>query len=181
MTRRFCLFFLTAIAFADIASPRIGYIVDRSGSLRPVNGVAGAFTIGDAIEKNVVSAAYSGKTLVVKRDRELIVNGKTFEAPSGPVVVTFDSKGLLGQVFFASDGQLWTARDDDFERSLAAGIDTVATVRESRFFLHSVEVPLRSPATHVAQMGEGWFVIYAQSAIYALHDDQVFELPEDAE
>jgi hypothetical protein len=181
MSRRFCLFLLAAVALADIAPPRIGYIVDRSGSLRPINGVAGAFTIGDAIEKEVVSAAFSGRTLVVKKDHELIVDGKAFEAPAGSAVVKFDSKGLLEQVFFPNDGQLWTARDGDFERSLAAGIDVVATVRESRLFLRSVEVPLRSAAINVSQMGEGWLVIYAQSAIYALHDEQIFELPEDAE
>src|SRR4051812_14685151 len=100
MTRRLYLFLLAGAAYGDIATPRLGYIVDRSGLLRPVNGVAGAFTVGDAIEKDVLSAAYSGKTLVVKKDRELLVNGEAFEAPAGPAVITFDSKGLLTQVFF---------------------------------------------------------------------------------
>ena len=84
MTRRYCLFLLGAAALAQIARPRVGYIVDRSGALRPVEGVAGAFTLGPPIDHDVFSVAFSGKTLVIKKDHELIVDGKPFEAPVRP-------------------------------------------------------------------------------------------------
>ena len=67
--------------------------MDRKGSLRPVEGVAGAFLLGAAVDHDVVSAAHSGKSLVVKKDRELIVDGTSFEAVSGAVVVTFTPGG----------------------------------------------------------------------------------------
>ena len=45
MTRRAWLFLVAAIAGAQIARPKLGYIVDRNGDLLPIEGVAGAFTI----------------------------------------------------------------------------------------------------------------------------------------
>src|SRR3954454_1655439 len=107
MTRRYCLFLLSAAACAEIARPKVGYIVDRSGALRPVEGVAGAFTLGPPIDRDVISVAFSGKTLGVKKDPQLIVDGKPFESPVGPAVISFTSTGCLKDVFFPEVALLW--------------------------------------------------------------------------
>jgi hypothetical protein len=65
MTRRAWLLLFGAVASAQIVRPKLGYIVDRKGGLHPVEGVSGAFIVGPAVDHDVISAAYSGKSLVV--------------------------------------------------------------------------------------------------------------------
>lgn len=180
MTRRFCIFLLAGAAGAQVLRPRIGYIVDRKGSLRPVEGVAGAFLLGAAVDHDVVSAAHSGKSLVVKKDRELIVDGTSFEAVSGAVVVTFTPGGSLNEVFFAETSEVWTWRNGAFDQTPAASIQGSATIRDGELFVDGLPVRLRSRALSVSQMGEGWWVVYAEDRLFAVRDEQVYELPEDA-
>jgi hypothetical protein len=181
MTRRFCISLLAGVACAQVLPPRIGYIVDRKGSLRPVEGVAGAFVLGPAIDTDVVAAAYSGKSLVVKKDRALIVDGEIFEAPGGSVVVTFTPEGSLAEVFFSETGELWTRRGGTFDRVLASGIESSARIEDGELSLKGSRIRLRSRAEHVSQMGEGWWVVYAEDRFFAVRGEQVYELPEDAE
>jgi hypothetical protein len=181
MTRRFCIFLLAGAAGAQLLRPRIGYIVDRKGSLRPVDGVAGAFTLGTAIDQDVLCAAYSGKSLVIKKDRELLVDGITFEAGTGPVVVTFTRQGALHEVFFSETGDLWTWRNGEFDRTIAARIESAGTIHDGELSLNGMPIRLRSRVQSVSQMGEGWWVVYADDRLFAIRDEQVYELPEDTE
>src|SRR5687767_6959324 len=100
MLRSFLFFVFVITAAAQIDTPRIGYIVDSKNFLRPVSGVAGAFTVGAPIENDVISAAFSGKTLVIKKDVELLVNEERFESPHGRIEVRFGAKGELREIFF---------------------------------------------------------------------------------
>jgi hypothetical protein len=180
MTRRFCIFLLAGVAGAQLQRPRIGYIVDRRKSLRPVDGVAGAFVLGPVIDQDVLSAAYSGRSLVVKKDRELVVDGAVFEAPVGPAVVTFTARGVLNDIFFSETGELWSWRDGKFDRTIAASLQTNATIHDGELSLNGIPVRLRSSIQSVSQMGEGWWVAYAEDRLFAIRDEQVYELPEDA-
>jgi hypothetical protein len=179
MTRRFCLFLIAGAAGAQLLRPRVGYIVDRKGSLRPVEGVAGAFVLGPAVDSDIVSAAFSGKSLVIKKDRALIVDGETFEAPGGAVIVTFTPHGLLNEVFFREANELWRRNGAKFERTPAAAIEVGAVIQDGEFFLNGMPVRLQSRGQSVSQMGEGWWVVYAEDRLFAVRDEQVFELPED--
>src|SRR3954447_13869776 len=175
MTRRFCMFLLAGAAGAQLQRPRIGYIVDRKGSLRPVEGVAGAFVLGPAVDSDIVSAAFSGKSLVIKKDRELIVDGETFEAPVGAVIVTFTSHGLVNEVFFQEANELWRRSGGKFERSSAAPIEATAVIQDGEFSLNGVPVRLQSRAQSISQMGDGWWVIYAEDRVFAVRDEHVYE------
>jgi len=179
MTRRFCLFLLAGAAGAQLVRPRIGYIIDRKGSLRPVEGVAGAFVLGPAVDSDIVSAAFSGKSLVIKKDRELIVDGETFEAPGGAVIVTFTSRGLVNEVFFQEANDLWRRTGGKFERTPAAAIEANAVIQGGELSLNGAPVRLQSRAQSVSQMGDGWWVIYAEDRLFAVRNEQVYELPED--
>jgi hypothetical protein len=179
MTRRFCLFLLAGAAGAQLVRPRIGYIIDRKGSLRPVEGVAGAFVLGPAVDSDIVSAAFSGKSLVIKKDRELIVDGETFEAPGGAVIVTFTSRGLVNEVFFQEANDLWRRTGGKFERTPAAAIEANAVIQGGELSLNGARVRLQSRAQSVSQMGDGWWVIYAEDRLFAVRNEQVYELPED--
>lgn len=188
MTRRFFLFtaavfIATAhIATAQVEAPRIGYIVDRAGALRPVNGVTGAFTLGPALAGDIVSAAFSGKCLVVKTAGELKVDDHAFEAPSGPAIVTFDEKRRLKEVFFPEAGMQWVWRGGRFDEFAAANSNTVkAVIYEGRLHVRGVPVHLPSRAERVSDLGEDWLVVYAEDRTFAVRGEQVFELPEDSE
>src|SRR5450755_188731 len=43
------LLFLTALGRAQLTAPRIGFVSDRDGALRPVMGVSGTFLLGDPV------------------------------------------------------------------------------------------------------------------------------------
>ena len=181
MTRRFCIFLLAGAAGAQLLRPRIGYIVDRKGWLRSVDGVAGAFVLGPVLDKDVLSAAYSGKSLVLKKDRELIVDRAAFDAPAGPVVVTFTPQGVLAEVFFSQAAELWSWRDGKFDRAIAESLEANLTIHDGELSLNGIPVTLRSRIQSVSQMGDGWWVAYAENRLFAIRDEQVYELPEDAE
>jgi hypothetical protein len=170
---------LAGAAGAQLVRPRIGYIIDRKGSLRPVEGVAGAFVLGPAVDSDIVSAAFSGKSLVIKKDRELIVDGETFEAPGGAVIVTFTSRGLVNEVFFQEANDLWRRTGGKFERTPAAAIEANAVIQGGELSLNGARVRLQSRAQSVSQMGDGWWVIYAEDRLFAVRNEQVYELPED--
>lgn len=182
MTRRLFLFTIAIAAAAQVSPPRVGFLLDRRGALRPVYGVAGAFTLGQATEQNVVSAAYSGKQLVLKMATELVVDEQRFPAPEGRAVVTFDPKGQVREIFFPDRGVLWTWRDRSFDEALAAGpVGETAAVREGELIADGIPVRLPSKAVQVSQLGEDWLVVYAEDRTYAVRRGQAYELPEDSE
>ncbi|HYI95226.1 MAG TPA: hypothetical protein VEX68_16920 [Bryobacteraceae bacterium] len=182
MIRTLLFFVFLITAAAQIDAPRIGFIVDSKNFLRPVSGVAGAFTIGPAVEENVVSAAFSGKTLVVKKDVELLVNEERFEAPQGPIEVRFEAKGLLREIFFPDSSKLWTWKNGKFEESFGAPAGWKPfEIYDGRISVAGAAVPLPSRALKASELGEDWLVIYAERGTYAFRDGQVYELPDGEE
>lgn len=57
---------------AQIARPQLGTVMDASGSLRPVIGVAAAASLGDSALDNALSFACSAKLCLAKTDAALI-------------------------------------------------------------------------------------------------------------
>jgi hypothetical protein len=169
---------VSGAAAAQIAPAHVGYVVDDTNGLRGVFGVAGAFTVGPVIEAGVVSAAFSGSSLVLKRDGALIVDGRHFDAPVGSAVVTFDAAGRVSEVFFPDAGELWTWRGARFETCSAAGIVTDVSIRGDELIVEGLPVRLPQAVLKVSQMGERWRVAYCEKAWYAIRDGRVYELPE---
>ena len=104
MSRSSCLFVLRDYGGRTNRHPRIGYIVDSKNFLRPVYGVAGAFTL--ALRSKTMSSPLPSRaeTLVVKKDVELLVDEERFEAPQGPDRSSIRRKGELREIFFPDDG-----------------------------------------------------------------------------
>ena len=178
MTRRFCLFVLSGAAVAQIRTPRLGYVVDPAGHLRPVDGVAGAFSVGAPAEPCVISAAYSGTTLVVKKKSELLLNGESFPAPSGPATIAFHPNGDLSELYLPEEGELWTWRNGAFEKVPASGIICETFVREGELHVGGIPFRLSARVESVAQMGKNWLAVYAEDRIFAFREGQVFHLPD---
>jgi hypothetical protein len=83
---------------SGIEVPSIGVIVDSSGALRQVQGVAGSFLLGPAGPPGVISAACSEQLCLVKTDSKILSATGEIDAPPGPVVFGFS--GDIGIVFF---------------------------------------------------------------------------------
>lgn len=92
--------FWAACAWAQsgIETPAVGAVVDSSGILRPVQGVAGNFLLGRAIASGVLSAACSAEVCLAKTDSRIVsLSGET-EAPSGPAIFGLDGSNAV--IFF---------------------------------------------------------------------------------
>jgi len=103
--RRLLLIFWVAGATAvytcaqsGIEVPGIGVIVDSSGSLRPVQGVAGSFLLGPASMPGVLSAACSEQMCLAKTDSKILSATGETDAPTGPAI--FGLSGDEAIVFF---------------------------------------------------------------------------------
>ncbi len=96
---------LSAIAVAFLAraqapeTPRLGWLRDASGTLRPLQGFAANFAAGQARESGVLSVASSGTWALAKTDRELIVfdpagaEAGRLPAPDGNALFAFALNG----------------------------------------------------------------------------------------
>src|SRR6202030_4707980 len=85
---RLLLFFCSACAWAQsgIEVPAIGVIVDSSGALRQVQGVAGSYLLGPAGMPGVLSAACSEQLCLIKTDSKIISTTGEADAPPGPAI-----------------------------------------------------------------------------------------------
>jgi hypothetical protein len=89
-----------ACAFAQsVEAPRVGAMLDRRGSLRPVHGVAASFVIGPETAGGVLSAACSADWCLAKTAGELA----EAPAPPGPAVIGID--GRAAWVYFPATGE----------------------------------------------------------------------------
>src|SRR5579872_4141937 len=95
----FLLVVLNASAQPTLAPPHVGYMQDMAGAIRPVDGLAGNFLIGETVASGVISSAFSGSFGWIKTDSALAVtdgSGRVLgasEAPSGPALFAFSRSG----------------------------------------------------------------------------------------
>lgn len=88
-----------ALAQTALSPPQVGFMQDGSGLLRPVDGIAGNFLVGDALAANVLSAAFSGSSGLVKTGSAVLAidqDGRTtasLDAPDGPALFAFSPSG----------------------------------------------------------------------------------------
>jgi hypothetical protein len=87
-----------AWAQSGIDVPSAGAIVDSSGALRQVQGVAGNFWLGPASMSGVLSAACSEQLCLVKTNSKILSATGEADAPPGPAI--FDLSGDEAILFF---------------------------------------------------------------------------------
>ncbi len=75
-----------ACAQSGIEVPAVGAIVDSSGALRQVQGVAGSFLLGPASMSGVLSAACSERMCLAKTDSKILSASGETDAPPGPAI-----------------------------------------------------------------------------------------------
>ncbi len=122
MTRRLLgSFCIAAVLAAQIGLPRIGFVQDRKGALRPLLGVSGAFVLGDPVLTGVVASAsfgseyavaHTGSELVVVKSTEVVWRGETAVAEA----FGFRRDGRPAWVRFVTGGCLvWPEKGDPAE------------------------------------------------------------------
>ncbi|MDP3001387.1 MAG: hypothetical protein Q8N47_28140 [Bryobacterales bacterium] len=109
---------LSAIAVACLAraqapeTPRLGWLRDASGALRPLQGFAANFVTGQVRESGVLSVASSGTWALAKTNRELIVldpagaEAGRLPAPDGDALFAFALNGEPAVALFPETGLL---------------------------------------------------------------------------
>jgi hypothetical protein len=103
-------------AQSRIEQPQLGLMLDRGGAARPIYGVAGSVTCGDAVATGATGVGCSARACLVKTDSAVVRvmrSANSFiEAPGGPAVLALD--GDTAFVYFSelkrllrwSNGQL---------------------------------------------------------------------------
>jgi hypothetical protein len=101
----FVLLLLSAAGRAQLSPPRIGFVSDREGALRPVIGVSANFLLGDPVVQAVLSAGYSGIFGFVKTETTLtILSDLNAYFPTSPGPALFSFFGTTGFAYFAATG-----------------------------------------------------------------------------
>ncbi len=112
---RLLVFFCGVCAWAQsgIEVPSIGTIVDSTGALRQVQGVAGSFLLGPIELSGVLSAACSKRLCLAKTDSKILSATGETDAPSGPAIFDLGDKEAI--IFFPEPHTFARWRNDSLE------------------------------------------------------------------
>ena len=147
MTRLAGIILLWAAALAaqpGLTTARIGYIRDAAGRLRPLFGLSANFILGEAEHSGVISAACSGRFVLVKAEDSLVLLGEggglveRWPAPAGPAVFAFTGDGAPALAFFPQSLELVRVSPEGLEAAtlgpgaLDVGLLAIALQNEDR-------------------------------------------------
>lgn len=92
-------------AQTQVTAPRMGTMVDTSGALRTVSGIAGSFVAGPAHASGVVALVCAETLCIVKTDAGLLTPHGEIAAPPGEAVLATDGKRSVA--YFAQPGEFF--------------------------------------------------------------------------
>ncbi len=185
--KRILLIVCLAAGASGIEIPSLGTIVDSSGSLRPVEGVAGNFLLGPETLPGVVSAACSQQLCLAKTDSKIVSPSGEVDAPAGPAI--FGLSGSDAVVFFPETRTFARWHDDTLE-PLAWVIDgEILSIRPNG---EDAEIAVRRDGTvwMVRPDGAlaGWIadttgpvLLLAEGVLFATEDGVVLRRPDWSE
>jgi hypothetical protein len=202
------LFVVSFCAWAQIETPRIGVMLDSSGDLRPVDGVASSVTVGDAVETGIASVACSrrcvtstvpavialyGEAALVYSSGRLMRDGvEQVIHITGEILSMRVVDGAMEFAVRRDDG-VWIVRDEDVAVGAIEGATgPVMLLDGAVLFASGDEVVLRRAngeeqrfpvrAEAFVRMSSGYVQIRGAGAGYALElrRNRLFQLPEVA-
>jgi len=106
----FIFWSLCVYAQSGIQVPAVGAMVDSSGKLRPVQGVAGNFWLGSATISEVLSASCSERLCLAKTDSKILSATGETDAPSGPAIF---SVGAAEAIVYFPESRTFARWHDD--------------------------------------------------------------------
>jgi hypothetical protein len=106
---------MSLAAQTAFSPPLIGVFTDTRQQMRRVYGIAGNFIVGGAERRNILAAAFSGRSGMIKTANEVLVLDErgqvvwSMAAPAGPALFAFNSDGSPALTYFPATRQLRTA------------------------------------------------------------------------
>ena len=164
------IFFFSVCVWAQVEHPSVGWMLDSSGAVREVFGVAASVTLGDPIAANVASMSCSRKMCVTRPDAAIF----TF---SGDAVYVYSS------------GQLARWRGGDAE---PISVDVAGEILAMRVVDGVVEFAVRrDDGTWIARDGNvavgaipeatGPVMLLDRGALFAAEDETVLRRADGSE
>jgi len=115
------LFTAPLSAQSGLAPPRVGYVRDGGDLLRPVLGIRANFILGDAVIENVRSAAFSGRSGLVRTGGEILVLDEQARivirqpVAGGDALFAFSADGSPGMVYLRETAELYRCQPEGLE------------------------------------------------------------------
>ena len=173
--RTFAFFIAIASASAQVERPGLGLMVDRDGSARPVYGIAGSATLGDAVATGALASACTRRLCLIKTESSVIgSSGETADAPAGPALVAppfiyFERSrqlarwhdGQIEPIDFAVDGRVLSLRVAD------DGAIELAVARDDGVWL------VHGDGTVIDSLPAGPLILVKRGVIFANSDSVV--------
>jgi hypothetical protein len=191
---RICLLSCWAVcawAQSGIEVPTLGAVVDASGGLRPVHGVAGNFLLGPATVPGVLSAACSGQLCLAKTDSKILSPTGETGAPAGPAVFGVNAGEAL--LFFpetrtfarwrgdALETLDWTIEGEILSVRLRGGEAEIAVRRDADvWIIHTDGHPDGSVIDWIAAT-PGPVLLLGEGVVFAASDQLVLRRPDASE
>jgi len=169
------LLFIASRAWAQsgVEVPSAGMIVDPSGSLRAVQGVAGNFLLAPPMATGVLSAACSEQICLAKTDAKILSATGHVDAPPGPAI--FGLYRDTAVIFFPQSQTFARWRDDALEPLDWTVDDEVLSIRVS---IDRVEIALRHDWAGVTN---GPVLLLTEGVVLATADELVLRHPDASE
>jgi hypothetical protein len=158
---------------SEIEIPSAGMIVDPSGSLRSVQGVAGNFLLGPPMASEVLSAACSEQLCLAKTDSKLLSATGQVDAPPGPAVFGLDRDTAV--IFFPQSRTFARWRENTLEPLDWTVDDDVLSIRIDR---ENVEVALRRDWAGVTN---GPVLLLKEGVLFTTADELVLRRRDGSE
>jgi len=153
-----CASAVYARAQSGIQVPTAGAIVDSSGALRPVQGVAGSFWLGPANVSGILSAACSEQLCLAKTDSKVLSPTGSVDAPPGPAIFGLDGDRAI---LFFPEPRMFARWHDDSLDPLDWTVD--GEVLSVRFSAGEAEIAVRRD-------GQVWIVRADGSLVDSIPD-----------
>jgi hypothetical protein len=171
-----CIALFAASATAQIGVPRLGFLRDRAGALRPLLGVSGNVMLGEPIEQNVISAGFGRTTGFAKKQNEVlrIQSGKVVErmaAPSGEALF-YLAGAEIAAIYFPEAKERWRLSKSGFDKEIGVEEPLAERLWDSGWI------------TNFEWLSDGWAVVRGQNTLYAIRvngDKAVMQIPEPAQ
>ena len=173
-----------ACAQSGIEVPSIGVVVDSSGSLRQVEGVAGNFLLGPAMVAGALSAACSERLCLAKTDSKILSPTGETEAPTGPAIFGFG----------ANEAVVYFPETQTFARWHADSLDPLDwTVDGEVLSIRGSEIAVRrdgsvwivhtdgAVADWIADDTAGPVLLLVEGVLFATGDQMVLRRPDASE
>jgi hypothetical protein len=168
---------VSTCAFAQINRPQLGKMLDQTGAVRTVYGIAASVTLGDAEITGVLSSACAKTFCLAKTQTGIVSASGTIAAPSGPALFAFDSDAAF--VWFPQPRQLAQWQNGAFTFIEVSVDGEVLSIRASA---GSVEFAVRqrngdwlvkADGSVVDSLPTGPLILIADGVVYATRDEIV--------